>query len=92
MNLKNNNVVVSVSKIEISKAIHNILLIVTFLSRVVVSVSKIEISKAIHNISPLAIKVVLVVVSVSKIEISKAIHNLLRNKDEVDELLSVCQR
>ena len=42
-------VVVSVSKIEISKAIHNLTSILLFMESVVVSVSKIEISKAIHN-------------------------------------------
>ena len=43
-------VVVSVSKIEISKAIHNRTKNLISLLNVVVSVSKIEISKAIHNI------------------------------------------
>ena len=42
-------VVVSVSKIEISKAIHNRVYCLQWFSLVVVSVSKIEISKAIHN-------------------------------------------
>ena len=44
-------VVVSVSKIEISKAIHNDHLLDDAHESVVVSVSKIEISKAIHNFS-----------------------------------------
>ena len=43
-------VVVSVSKIEISKAIHNDNVVEFVSCPVVVSVSKIEISKAIHNI------------------------------------------
>ena len=42
-------VVVSVSKIEISKAIHNMEFVEDLKEVVVVSVSKIEISKAIHN-------------------------------------------
>ena len=46
------SVVVSVSKIEISKAIHNIPPFDTIFFGVVVSVSKIEISKAIHNNLP----------------------------------------
>ena len=42
-------VVISVSKIEISKAIHNAELPYLRIKDVVISVSKIEISKAIHN-------------------------------------------
>ena len=42
-------VVISVSKIEISKAIHNDASFETVRTCVVISVSKIEISKAIHN-------------------------------------------
>ena len=42
-------VVISLSKIKISKAIHNRLMMVLMLLRVVISLSKIKISKAIHN-------------------------------------------
>ena len=63
------------SKIEISKAIHNGLIFTALLVSVVVSVSKIEISKAIHNLDMFTDVDFIVVVSVSKIEISKAIHN-----------------
>ena len=45
----NTPVVVSVSKIEIFKAIHNCQILFGKSTLVVVSVSKIEISKAIHN-------------------------------------------
>ena len=44
-----NSVVIIVSKIEISKAIHNVSMIILYLIGVVIIVSKIEISKAIHN-------------------------------------------
>ena len=70
-------VVISVSKIEISKAIHNLRVIVTHGITVVISVSKIEISKAIHNMELMRRLQICVVISVSKIEISKAIHNIL---------------
>ena len=43
------SVVISVSKIKISKAIHNGYVLTPALSAVVISVSKIKISKAIHN-------------------------------------------
>ena len=43
------NVVISLSKIKISKAIHNILAVISFIGTVVISLSKIKISKAIHN-------------------------------------------
>ena len=44
-------VVISVSKIEISKAIHNLFASSQTSLVVVISVSKIEISKAIHNLA-----------------------------------------
>ena len=68
-------VVLSRSKIKISKAIHNKITYLDDVVHVVLSRSKIKISKAIHNgfsFSPKASKVVL---SRSKIKISKAIHN-----------------
>ena len=68
-------VVIIVSKIEISKAIHNRTLARSSLALVVIIVSKIEISKAIHNCSGVLTVNVVVVIIVSKIEISKAIHN-----------------
>ena len=80
------------SKIEISKAIHNRSELYPITGDVVVSVSKIEISKAIHNPSLVRVPGTNVVVSVSKIEISKAIHNLLSANYFNGKLLSVCQR
>ena len=68
-------VVVSLSKIKISKAIHNSRCAQRLPGGVVVSLSKIKISKAIHNIRVLRKSRGLVVVSLSKIKISKAIHN-----------------
>ena len=66
-------VVVSVSKIEISKAIHNLVVNMEINLDVVVSVSKIEISKAIHNAWQINQSNDDVVVSVSKIEITQIV-------------------
>ena len=63
------------SKIKISKAIHNHQRLSLFPDMVVISVSKIKISKAIHNKESLIMYQSWVVISVSKIKISKAIHN-----------------
>ena len=53
--LKNENainfVVISLSKIKISKAIHNLIFLPLYCDSVVISLSKIKISKAIHNYS-----------------------------------------
>ncbi len=72
------NVVVSVSKIEISKAIHNKVRNKVYAEAVVVSVSKIEISKAIHNTSMSALKTSAVVVSLSKIEITQIVNSKIK--------------
>ena len=80
------------SKIEISKAIHNLVDAGIGSDLVVVSMSKIEISKAIHNILQMIYLWQCVVVSMSKIEISKAIHNKTTFIKELSLLLSVCQR
>ena len=61
------------SKIEISKAIHNKIIINFASDKVVVSVSKIEISKAIHNAWQINQSNDDVVVSVSKIEITQIV-------------------
>ena len=68
-------VVLSRSKIKISKAIRNALNIARQHRKVVLSRSKIKISKAIHNGGGLVSVAVPVVLSRSKIKISKAIHN-----------------
>ena len=68
-------VVVSLSKVKISKAIHNKFRRRKFAPLVVVSLSKVKISKAIHNYNPYISSETYVVVSLSKVKISKAIHN-----------------
>ena len=47
--MKTTTVVISLSKIKISKAIHNRAERLNLWSKVVISLSKIKISKAIHN-------------------------------------------
>ena len=69
------SVVISLSKIKISKAIHNLLRKSLRVSVVVISLSKIKISKAIHNLLSVLLHSLGVVISLSKIKISKAIHN-----------------
>ena len=70
--------VVSMSKIKISKAIHNINFHWSSRHTAVVSMSKIKISKAIHNVAIHLLLYTTAVVSMSKIKISKAIHNTSR--------------
>ena len=70
-------VVISLSKIKISKAIHNFQCVSMFFSYVVISLSKIKISKAIHNLRRFLVWLQSVVISLSKIKISKAIHNCM---------------
>ena len=85
-------VVISLSKIKISKAIHNLARSVVGDFAVVISLSKIKISKAIHNSGLSLMRLSCVVISLSKIKISKAIHNLSSLAWETKRLLSVCQR
>ena len=73
---KRNAAVVSLSKIKISKAIHNNVQTSPSITGAVVSLSKIKISKAIHNHGYQNSKMHCAVVSLSKIKISKAIHNV----------------
>ena len=70
-----NLAVISLSKIKISKAIHNVCLLKRLKFLAVISLSKIKISKAIHNASVAASTFAPAVISLSKIKISKAIHN-----------------
>ena len=86
------NVVISLSKIKISKAIHNCFICYRNIYYVVISLSKIKISKAIHNMPSGAAGSATVVISLSKIKISKAIHNLGTQPELSSRLLSVCQR
>ena len=85
-------VVISLSKIKISKAIHNKMHKGEVDASVVISLSKIKISKAIHNIKAKTKSNNRVVISLSKIKISKAIHNLNHLNNYCYALLSVCQR
>ena len=72
---KSYGVVLSRSKIKISKAIHNLKGYGVRKTMVVLSRSKIKISKAIHNGGDVIGQETYVVLSRSKIKISKAIHN-----------------
>ena len=71
-------VVISLSKIKISKAIHNNNCCSLAHANVVISLSKIKISKAIHNHARKDRPFDKVVISLSKIKISKAIHNWMK--------------
>ena len=67
--------VISLSKLKISKAIHNRAQLLNIRSHAVISLSKLKISKAIHNCSGLQSVDSQAVISLSKLKISKAIHN-----------------
>ena len=84
--------VVNVSKIKISKAIHNSCSKILYELLDVVNVSKIKISKAIHNYSCFHDFSAWDVVNVSKIKISKAIHNGRHGHRCICGMLSMCQR
>ena len=84
------HVVISLSKIKISKAIHNWLAVMAVSGIVVISLSKIKISKAIHNYSLTFVGGPGVVISLSKIKISKAIRSeFLGNRARWS--LAICQ-
>ena len=84
--------VVNLSKIKISKAIHNMFFADDDLRVTVVNLSKIKISKAIHNYCCFKGLHTSTVVNLSKIKISKAIHNTSETLNVFTELLSICQR
>ena len=81
------SVVISLSKIKISKAIHNYHSYLCRCRRVVISLSKIKISKAIHNHQHFFHVYLAVVISLSKIKISKAIHNSVAEWQSVAEVV-----
>ena len=80
------------SKVKISKAIHNISTYSLIASAAVVNMSKVKISKAIHNLKKLEELRSNAVVNMSKVKISKAIHNRGLELYARRRLLSICQR
>ena len=84
--------VISLSKIENLKAIHNFRKLKESPQGTVISLSKIENLKAIHNPRKSRKAHRGTVISLSKIENLKAIHNLFVYVVVFQRLLSVCQR
>ena len=80
------------SKVKISKAIHNLVCGRILLTGAVVNMSKVKISKAIHNPYRDIPEPRPAVVNMSKVKISKAIHNLVDACGNQLQLLSICQR
>ena len=80
------------SKVKISKAIHNAAIQQALGPWAVVNMSKVKISKAIHNAQRLQRFEGVAVVNMSKVKISKAIHNRPEPPGRYVRLLSICQR
>ena len=87
-----NTAVVNMSKVKISKAIHNSKNNFLYNLIAVVNMSKVKISKAIHNAALSQPWRGRAVVNMSKVKISKAIHNGDYPSANTIELLSICQR